>query len=87
MTQFTPWIGMIAASLTTCSFLPQALKTWQTRSADDFSWLYLILFGTGIIMWDLYGLLRQDPALVTANTVTIGFLLVIIGIKASKAVK
>ncbi len=82
MRDWTPWIGMLAACLTTSSFLPQALKTWRTRSAADFSWPYLALFGVGISTWNLYGFLRRDPAIVAANTLTLGLFLVIIVIKA-----
>ncbi len=78
----TDWVGMTAACLTTTSFLPQAIKTCQTRSAKDFSWSYLLLFGTGISTWNLYGFLRQDRAIMLANTFTLVLFLVIVVIKA-----
>ena len=31
------FLGPVAGLLTTFAFLPQAVKTWRTRSADDFS--------------------------------------------------
>ncbi|MEN9203946.1 MAG: SemiSWEET transporter [Thermostichus sp. DG_1_6_bins_120] len=74
----TLWIGLLAATLTTSSFLPQALKTWRSQRADDFSWSYLLLFGIGILMWDVYGWLRQDAAIVIANSMTLALLSVII---------
>lgn len=83
MPSLTDLTGLMAAFCTTSSFLPQAAKTWRTRSAADFSWPYLALFGFGITLWDLYGWLRQDLAIVLANTLTLGLVLVIIGVKAA----
>ncbi len=76
-------MGIVAGCLTTLSFLPQALKTVKTRSTQDFSWAYLTLFTVGILLWNYYGWLRQDVAIVVANAVTLGFQLVIVGIKVS----
>lgn len=83
MLSLTDLTGLIAAFCTTSSFLPQAIKTWRTRSAADFSWPYLALFGFGITMWDVYGWLRGDRAIVLANTLTLGLVLVIIWVKAA----
>jgi MtN3 and saliva related transmembrane protein len=74
----TFWVGLSAAALTTASFFPKAWKTWHSQKADDFSWSYLLLFGAGILMWDLYGLLRQDAVILLANTVTLALVGVII---------
>ncbi|NJO85335.1 MAG: SemiSWEET transporter [Synechococcaceae cyanobacterium RM1_1_27] len=73
MESFIPWVGIIAACLTTGSFLPQAIKTMRTRSTEDFSWSYLTLFTLGIAFWNWYGWLRQDSAIVVANTITLAF--------------
>ena len=40
----TSTIGFIAAILTSVSFLPQVLKVWQTRSANDVSLGMYLLF-------------------------------------------
>lgn len=69
-----PLVGVVAACMTTGSWIPQALRTIQTRSARDFAWSYLALFGGGVGLWLVYGVLRQDVALIGANAVT--FLLV-----------
>jgi MtN3 and saliva related transmembrane protein len=77
----TTWVGIIAGCLTTASFLPQALKTVRTRSTQDFSWPYLTLFSIGVLLWDIYGVLRQDVAVVVANTITLALVLVIVAVK------
>ena len=63
-------VGIIAACMTTGSWIPQALRTIKTRSAGDFAWSYLGLFGGGVALWLAYGVLRGDVALIGANMVT-----------------
>jgi MtN3 and saliva related transmembrane protein len=64
-------LGVVAGVLTTIAFVPQALKTWRTGSARDFSLPMLLLFCTGVVMWLGYGLLIASPGLIVANGVTL----------------
>jgi lactoylglutathione lyase len=64
-------IGFGSAVLTTCAFVPQAIKTWKTKSTDDLSPLMFVLFCFGIAGWLIYGLLRTDLPMILANAVTI----------------
>lgn len=72
MIEFT---GFAAAILTTASFLPQVARTWRTRSAHDLSWIWIIMFGTGLGLWLVYGLAIQSWSLVAANGVTLALVL------------
>jgi MtN3 and saliva related transmembrane protein len=74
-------LGLMAGGLTTISFVPQMIKTWQTRSAKDVSFLMLITFISGIFLWLIYGVLRQDIAIIAANGVTLIFNFIILGLK------
>ncbi|OCR01044.1 hypothetical protein BCD67_16850 [Oscillatoriales cyanobacterium USR001] len=74
-------LGLTAASLTTGAFLPQVIKTWKTRSAKDVSVSMVILFCVGIFLWLVYGILRNDLALILANTITLALNLLILGMK------
>lgn len=66
-------LGFCAAALTTIAFLPQAIKTWKTKSTSDISfWMFLLLF-TGIVLWFFYGLLSNDLPIMIANGVTMLF--------------
>lgn len=71
MEKITQIIGFFAAALTTISFLPQAIKTWKTKSTDDLSPFMFIMFFIGIAGWLWYGFLRDDLPMILANTVTI----------------
>lgn len=63
-------VGLIAAFLTTISFLPQAVKVYRSQSADGLSLpMYLIMF-IGVCMWLYYGLRIASLSVVVANTVT-----------------
>ena len=64
-------IGVIAALLTTGSFLPQLVKIVRTRRADGISITMYAVFTFGIAMWIVYGVLRRDTVIIAANVVTI----------------
>ncbi|NUS39374.1 MAG: SemiSWEET transporter [Lysobacter sp.] len=75
------WIGYAAALLTTASFVPQAVRTVQTRDTRGISlWMYL-LFTAGIACWLAYGLALGAWPIILANTVTFALALVILLMK------
>jgi MtN3 and saliva related transmembrane protein len=75
------FVGLLAAVLTTGSWIPQLVRVWRTRSTDDLSWGYLGTFAVGVFLWLLYGLHRRDPAIVLANGFTFAAVLGIIELK------
>lgn len=68
---FNEVLGYTAAICTTLAFLPQALKTWRTKSARDLSLPMFVLFTFGVLLWLLYGLFLQNMPIVVANAVTL----------------
>jgi MtN3 and saliva related transmembrane protein len=78
----TTLIGLVAAAFTTGAWLPQLLRTWRTRSAEDLSWLYLATMAVGMGLWLGYGLMAGDVVVVCANTVTVVLLSTLVGLKA-----
>ncbi|GJL64728.1 MAG: hypothetical protein NPIRA04_33820 [Nitrospirales bacterium] len=70
MVNVTTALGLLAGALTTTAFLPQLIKTWKTRSADDVSLGMLLTLCTGIILWIVYGVSIHDLPLIVANAVT-----------------
>ena len=65
------FIGYFAASLTTFSFLPQALHTFRTRDVSGISLGMYSTFTLGIAMWLAYGLMIQAWPVVAANAITL----------------
>ncbi|WP_336221735.1 SemiSWEET transporter [Citrobacter amalonaticus] len=78
-------IGYLAASLTTLSFLPQAIKVITTGNTQGISGLMYVMFVCGLVMWLIYGLLIEDTAVSMANFLTLVFALPILVIKFRKA--
>ena len=76
-------IGFVAAFLTTAAFLPQVYKTWKTKDVTGLSLPMLSMFFVGILAWLVYGLLKDSPSLIFANTITLvsSFILVYFKIK------
>jgi len=71
-------MGFVAASLTTCAFLPQVIKTFQMRETRDISlWMYLI-FTIGVSLWLGYGILVGDYPVAIANGATLILALIIL---------
>jgi len=64
-------IGLMAGSLTTISFLPQAIKTWRSKSAKDISLTMFLSFCIGVILWIIYGLFIMDIPVLVTNIVTL----------------
>lgn len=65
------WTGSIAATLTTCSFIPQVWRVWKTRHTEDISLLMYTLFTTGVALWLVYGILLAEWPIIIANGITL----------------
>jgi len=63
-------IGLIAAVLTTTAYVPQAYKTWKTKSAGNLSLTMYITMFIGIILWLIYGIHLNSLPMILANSVT-----------------
>tara|TARA_R110002124_G_scaffold24055_1_gene88455 strand:- start:350 stop:634 length:285 start_codon:yes stop_codon:yes gene_type:complete len=63
-------IGYLAATLTTISFVPQAIKTIRTRDTEGISVLMYLGFAVGVFLWMVYGFVRDDMVIIVANAVT-----------------
>ncbi len=70
-------IGVIGASLTTASFVPQVYKVVKTRSVEGISLTMYSVFFIGILFWLYYGVKIDSFSIILANVVT-GILVLII---------
>ncbi|MHB8256890.1 MAG: SemiSWEET transporter [Acidiferrobacterales bacterium] len=68
--EFANVFGSLAGTLTTVAFLPQAIKTWKTRSAGDISLGMFTLFAAGVFLWIVYGIGIGSVPVIIANTIT-----------------
>ncbi len=71
MIELTDLLGLLAGTLTTCSFLPQVIKTWRSRSAADISLIMFSVFSVGVLIWLIYGFMIHAAPIIIANAVTL----------------
>lgn len=64
------WIGTLAATCTTLSFVPQAVKTIRSRDTRGISLLMYAMFTFGIACWFGYGLVLHSWPMIVSNAVT-----------------
>jgi MtN3 and saliva related transmembrane protein len=78
---FTTLIGLLAAFCTTVSYYPQLKKCWTTGSAGDLSLTMFVTLSTGVGLWVIYGLLKNDFVIIIANAVSLALLMGILYFK------
>ena len=74
-------IGVVAAVLTTASFLPQVWHSFKTRDVSGISLGMYSVFTVGIALWLVYGLLIGAWPLILANGITLVFAVAILVMK------
>ena len=74
-------IGYIAAVCTTAAFIPQAVKSLKYKDTKSLSLSMYIVFSIGVLSWFLYGVIKEDMALILANGITAFLSILILVIK------
>jgi MtN3 and saliva related transmembrane protein len=67
----TTVLGLVAGFLTTVAFVPQVTKIWKTKSAKDVSLPTFAAFAAGVLLWMIYGFIKQEPPIILWNAVTL----------------
>jgi MtN3 and saliva related transmembrane protein len=60
------FMGTMGSVIVCISTLPQIIKTYRTKRADDFSILYLFSLMTGMVIMD-YSVYVYDPVFIIGN--------------------
>lgn len=68
---FMEAVGVVAGCCTTGSFLPQAWRTFRTKSVGDISLAMYAVLCLGVALWIAYGLMIGSFAVLAANCVTL----------------
>jgi MtN3 and saliva related transmembrane protein len=84
---FTDYIGSFAATCTTIAFIPQAIQSYRTRDLSGISLPMYGIFTTGVALWLVYGLLKQDWPIIVANTITVALSAMILILKIMETIK
>ena len=77
----TDMIGLVAAMLTTISFLPQTLMVLRTGRTEGISLCMYALFTTGVAGWLAYGVLVSSLPIILANAITLALAATILMLK------
>lgn len=78
---FVDWLGFVAATLTTSSFVPQAWLTFRTRDVSGISLAMYGAFTLGIVAWLAYGLMLGAWPVIIANGITLALATGILAMK------
>jgi len=83
------YLAFVAGALTSTGYLPQIIKGYRTRKLDDVSVIMPAVLGFGMFLWLIYGLAREDAAIIAANIIgaSLTTLLVVMKMKYSSARK
>ena len=71
-------VGILAATLTMFSFIPQILKSFKTKSVKDVSLITVLQLSLGVFLWILYGLHLRDAIIILANCITLFSLIILL---------
>ncbi|MGA3174711.1 MAG: SemiSWEET transporter [Syntrophorhabdales bacterium] len=71
-------LGLLAGAFTTVAFIPQVVRTWKVKSANDLSIAMVGLNSTGIFLWLVYGLCTRSFPIIAANFVTFVLVLIVL---------
>jgi MtN3 and saliva related transmembrane protein len=81
--QWIDYLGLFGAFLSSITFLPQVYKAWKTKSVGDLSiWMILILLAN-VSTWLVYGLVKNDFAIIIANSIILALSLLMLLFKFS----
>ncbi len=75
------YFGYVAAILTTFAFVPQLVRIYKTKSAEDISLIMLVTFMIGLIFWIVYAIKSNSLPVLLANSITLSLNLVILILK------
>ncbi len=71
-------LGLLAGTLTTVAFVPQVIKIWKTKHANDISLGMFAIFSGGVLLWLCYGIAIGATPGIVANAITLGLSLTIL---------
>lgn len=60
-------VGIVAGIFTSTSLMPQLIKMFKTKKAEEISLIMLITLILGIGLWIYYGILRKDIPIIITN--------------------
>jgi len=78
---FVSMLGITAGAIVLAGFVPQIYKGWKTKRLDDLSYFMMIFLSSGMILWIIYGILRNDIVIILTNVIGVLLNLILILMK------
>jgi len=80
------YLALVAGTLTSTGYIPQIIKGFRTGKMKDVSLTMPAILGVGMFLWLVYGLAREDVAIIAANVVgaSLTFLLVAMKLRSAE---
>ena len=75
------FIGFLAAFLSTAAFVPQAYKIYKEKTAKGVSLTMYLVMLSGVLSWEVYGIMISKWPVILANLISASILLFIIYVK------
>jgi MtN3 and saliva related transmembrane protein len=72
------YVGIAGSIFSSISFLPQVIKLWKTRSANDLSMASLMFLILNVSTWFTYGLLIHDFPIMLTNGIVLSMVLMMV---------
>ena len=76
-------LGIVAGIFTSASLIPQVVKVYREKKAEQISIGFVIILLIGQSLWVTYGALKSDIPVVATNifAVLISIIMIVLGIK------
>ena len=74
-------LGLVAAVLTSLSYIPQVRKAMPRGATEDLSLRTLVTLAAGLGLCITYGVFQKDLVIICANVVGVGLVLALLSFK------
>ncbi len=74
-------LGFLAGAITSLGFIPQIIKGYKTKKLEDVSYYMPLVLALGMALWLIYGIGKEDYAIIAANIFGVSCNLLIISMK------
>lgn len=71
MHNYSEIIGTLAATLTTCAYVPQVYKVLKTKDTKSISLAMFLMMNVGVALWLAYGIIINKAPIIWANLATL----------------
>ncbi len=78
MKEYSLYIGIAAGVLTAISMIPQLVKVVKEKKAQDISLFMVIILLSGVAVWVVYGILKEDYPIIVTNAFSFAVNLVLL---------